>query len=291
MRDFVITTDSNSDLLPAYMKENNITVISHYYEIDGEHYGEDNLLSDHEFYERMRNGSMPITQASNPAVIREIFTEKVKAGYDVLHISFSSALSCGCSNVTTGASEVMEENPGSRIVVFDSLNVSLAQGLMIKKAVEMKKDGASINEITDWLTKNRNRFFCLFTVDDLFHLHRGGRVSKTTAIVGTLINVKPVLITDEEGKLVSMCNVRGRKKSLQMLVDTMTEKINNGGPDRFTVAIAHGDCDEDAKLVESLIREKMDKGELEKTDIIINQVSPSIGAHTGPDAMGLCFLA
>lgn len=291
MRDFVITTDSNSDLSHEYLKENNITIISHYYEIDGENYGEDNLLSDHEFYERMKKGSMPITMASNPAVIREIFTQKVTAGYDVLHISFSSALSCGCSNVTVGAAEIVEKYPESKIIVFDSLTVSLSQGIMIMKAVEMKKAGATIDEIAEWLNANVGRFKCFFTVDDLFHLHRGGRVSKTTAIVGTLINVKPILCTNPEGKLVPYGKVRGRKKSLISIVDSMIEEIKAGGPDRLPVGIPHGDCAEDAEFVADVIRKRFAEENLGTPEIVINVISPSIGAHSGPNALGLCFFA
>lgn len=291
MRDFVITTDSNSDLTREYLKENNITVISHYYEIDGENYGEDNLLPDHEFYERMRKGSMPVTMASNPAVIRDIFTQKVTSGYDVVHISFSSALSCGCSNVTVGASEIMEKYPESRILVFDSLSVSLTQGIMIMKVVEMKKAGASIDEVEEWLKANVGRFKCFFTVDDLFHLHRGGRVSRTTAIVGTLINVKPILCTNPEGKLVPDGKVRSRKKSLASIVDSMVEKIKAGGPDRLPIGIAHGDCIEDAEFVAELIKKRFDEENLGTPELVINVVSPSIGAHSGPNAVGLCFFA
>lgn len=285
MKEFIITTDSNSDLPRAYMQEYGIEVISHYYEIDNEVYGEDHLLSDKEFYDKMRSGSMPITMASNPEVIRRIFLKNIEQGKDILHISFSSELSGGCSNVTVGARELMEEHTGTKIIVLDSLNVSLGQGLMIRKAVELREEGQSIEETASWLEEHKMNFCVQFTVNDLFHLHRGGRVSKATAIVGTLIHVKPILYVNEEGKLVSLSNIRGRKKALAAIVDNMMERIGSYRSENPTIGIVHGDCIEEAKLVESLVKER-----LPHANTIVNTVSPSIGAHSGPGAVGVCYM-
>lgn len=284
MRKIVITTDSNSDLPLDYIRDNDIKIISHYYEIDGKMYGEDNLLSDHEFYDRMRKGSMPITMASNPAVIRDVFTANCENGCDTLHISFSSELSCGCNNVTVGAREVLEQYPGFKIYVFDSLNVSYAQGLMIMKAVEMRDAGKSLDDIVSWLENNKMNFCVRFTVDDLFHLKRGGRISATTAIVGTIAGIKPILYVDSEGKLVSYSKVRGRKKSMAALVDLMMESVGKY-KENATVAVVHGDVSDDLEYLVSLVREK-----LPDAKILTNSISPSIGAHSGPGALGLCFM-
>ncbi len=286
MRDFIITTDSNSDLPEAYINENNIKLISHYYEIDGKLYGEDNLLPANEFYDKMRAGSMPVTMASNPAVIREVFTNLVSEGYDVLHISFSSALSGGFSNVTIGGREIVEKYPEAKIVVYDSLNVSMGQGLMIMKAIDMKKEGKSIDQIVAWLDEHRMNFSVQFTVDDLFHLHRGGRVSRATAIVGTLINVKPILYVNTEGALVSLSNVRGRKKALSTIVDNMIERMGSYKTNNYYIGVLHADSPKEADFVADLIREKLGTDKL-----IINTVSPSIGAHSGPGTVGVCFMA
>lgn len=284
MRDIIITTDSNSDLPLSYIKEHGIRIISHYYEIDGETYGEDNLLTDEEFYRRMRAGSMPTTMASNPAVIHDVFQKIADEGKDALHISFSSALSGGCSNVTVGGREIEEINEGCRIVVYDSLNVSFGQGLMIMKAVELRDAGKSLDEITAWLDEHKMNFCVQFTVDDLHHLHRGGRVSAATAVIGTLASIKPILYVNEEGKLVALSKVRGRKKSLFTIVDNM---IKNMGKykDGAIIGLMHGDCIEDASFAEGLIREQ-----LPDAVIITRQVGPSIGAHSGPGAVGLCFM-
>ncbi len=285
MRDYIITTDSNCDLPQEYLDRYDIRIISHYYEIDGKTYGEDNLLPDEEFYARMRAGSMPITMASNPAVIRETFKQAVAEGKDVLHVSFSSALSSGYSNVAMGAQEICEENPDAKIIVFDTLNVSFAEGLMVIKAAMLRDEGKSIDETAAWLSDHVMNFSCQFTVDDLGHLHRGGRISAMAAVVGTLVGVKPILYVDEKGALVSLDKARGRKKSLSTIVDNMFERMGALKSSERIIGVMHGDCAEDAAFVEKLIREQ-----LPDATIITKQISPSIGAHTGPGAMGVCFM-
>ncbi|ABX43696.1 DegV family protein [Lachnoclostridium phytofermentans] len=285
MKEFVITTDSNSDLLPSYIKEKNIGIISHYYDLEGITYGEDHLLSAKEFYDKMRAGVMPTTMASNPAVIRETFQKYVSEGYDVLHISFSSALSGGCNNVMVGAKEVCEENEGAKIIVIDTLNVSLGQGMVIMKAAAMREQGKSIDEVAAWIEEHKLEFCVQFTVDDLHHLHRGGRVSKATAIVGSMINIKPILVVNNEGQLVSNGTTRGRKKSLATLVDNMLSTMGKYKNENNVICVVHGDVEEDANFLVNLIKEK-----LHTDDIIVNTVSPSIGAHSGPGAIGICYM-
>ncbi len=284
MRDFVITTDSNSDLPKEYLNEKGIGIIPHYYDIDGTTYGGDNELTVKEFYDKMRAGAGTTTTASNPAVIRETFSGYLARGLNILHISFSSALSGGYNNICMGASELLEEHPDAKILVHDTLNVSLGQGLAIMKAVQMKEAGHSIDEIYNWLEEHRNEFCVQFTVEDLRYLYRGGRISKTTAIVGSMINVKPILYVNQEGKLVSLSSVRGRKRSLSTIVNNMAERIGNHANDTLPICIVHGDVPEDADYVANLIREK-----LGINNILINTVGPSIGAHSGPGAIGICF--
>lgn len=285
MRDFVITADSNCDLLPEYIKEHNVGIIPHYYDIDGVTYGDEINLTPKEFYDEMRKGKMPTTMASNPAVIRETFQKYADQGVDVLHLSFSSALSGGHSNVVCGAQEICEENPGMTIKVLDTMNVSLGEGMVVMMAVRMKEAGKSMQEIVDWIEENKLHFTVHFVVDDLFHLHRGGRVSKTTAIVGSMINVKPILSVDDEGKLVSRGTVRGRKKALSSVVtraiENMPEEYRN---DKYDICVVHADCEDEAKMLANMLKEKLNH------DVMINVISPSIGAHTGPGAIGvLCM--
>ncbi|MDF2542845.1 MAG: degV family protein [Herbinix sp.] len=285
MKDYVITTDSNSDLLPEYIKEKCIGIIPHYYDLEGITYGDEIDLTPKEFYDKMRNGLMPTTMASNPEVIRRTFQNYVDQGLDVLHISFSSALSGGCSNVVTGAREICEENPGAKIIVIDTLNVSMGEGMVVMKAVSLKEEGKSIDETVNWLEEHKMDFCVQFTVDDLFHLHRGGRISKATAIVGSMINIKPILYVNEEGKLLSLSSSRGRKKSLTTIANNMVERMGKYKNSDDIICICHGDALEDANYLADHIREL-----LPGRTIIINTVSPSIGAHSGPGAIGLCFM-
>ena len=221
--------------------------------------------------------------ASNPDFVQNTFKKAIDAGYDILHLSFSSALSSSYNTAAVAAREICEENPNARIVVIDSLCASLGQGLLVHKAVMMKEAGKSMDEILTWIQDNRLYFCHEFTVDDLFNLHRGGRVSKATAIIGTLINVKPVLHVDDEGRLMPVENVRGRKKSLIALVDHMEEKIGDFKND--TVFISHGDCLEDAEFVRDLVTKRFGI-----TNFIINYVSPTIGAHSGPGTVALFYM-
>lgn len=283
MRKFVITSDSNCDLPPEYIKEKNIGIIPHYYDINGITYGDEINLSPKEFYNKMREGLMPTTMASNPAVIRETFQKYVDMELDILHISFSSALSGGHSNVLTGAMEICEENPGAKIVVLDSLNASMGEGMVVMKAVQLKEAGNSIDEIAEWIEENKLKFCVQFTVNDLFHLQRGGRISKMSAVVGSVIGVKPILVINSEGALVPVCTVRGRKKSLSTIVNNMADRIEALKEDDI-ICVVHGDAEEDAKYVADLIKER-----LHTDNILINTISPSIGAHSGPGAIGVCY--
>ena len=284
MADYVITTDSNSDVRPEFIKENGLTIIPQYYAFGDTVYGDELNMPPHEFYETMRNGELAKTMANNPAVIRERFEALLKEGKDILHIAFSSALSGSCNNVVMTANELMEEYPERRIVVFDSLNASLGEGVSVYRAVELMKEGRTMDEIYDVLTEEREHVNVSFTVNDLNHLQRGGRVSKTTAVVGSLVNIKPILTVTSTGELKADGTVRGRKKSLKTLVTRMESALEpeTYGKDRM-VAVLHGDCIEEAQSVADMVKE------LGFTNVVINDVSPSIGTHAGPGVVGLVF--
>ena len=282
MADYVITTDSNSDVLPEFIKENDLTIIPQYYSFGDTVYGDELNMPPHEFYETMRKGELPKSQANNPAVIREKFEKILKEGKNILHIAFSSALSGSCNNVVMTANELTEDYPDRKIMVFDSLNASLGEGVSVYRAVELWKEEKSMEEVYDILMEERDHVNVSFTVNDLYHLQRGGRVSKTTAVVGSLVNIKPILAVTSTGELKSDGTVRGRKKSLKTLVARLEESLDldSYGKDRL-VAVLHGDCIDDAKAVADMVKE------LGFTNVIINDVSPSIGTHAGPGVVGL----
>ena len=283
MKKFVITTDSNSDLPKDYITKHNITIIPQYYGFDEEVYGDDKHLSPADFYQKMRDGQMPTSMANNPAVIESKFEELLKDGYDILHIAFSSQLSGSYGNVVMVANELKEKYPEATIEVIDSCTASLGEMLLIMKAYNMKDEGKSLIEIKDVIESSKANIYADFTVDDLNHLQKGGRISKTTAIVGGIVKIKPVLTLDREGKITSAGSARGRKKAYSLLVDRISEK-NGGNYGSKTIGIMHGDCLDDANYFASLLQEK-----LGCSDIVINDVSPSIGTHAGPGVIGVCY--
>lgn len=280
---YIISTDSTADLPDSYMKEHGIVIQFLSYAFGDEIYGADNQMEPHAFYERMRSGEMPTTNACIPNEVQHSFETYLAEGYDILHISFSSGLSASYNNARIAANELMEQYPERKILLIDSLCASLGQGLLVHYAVTMKENGKTMEEVAEWLEQNKLHLCHQFTVDDLYHLHRGGRVSKATAILGTLINVKPVLHVDDEGHLTSVCNVRGRKKSLIKLVDHMEAQIE--GFQNDVIFISHGDCLEDAEFVAALVRERFGI-----ENIMINYVSPTIGSHSGPGTVALFHL-
>lgn len=283
MRNYIISTDSTADLPESFIKEHGISVHPLYYTVDDIQYGGANEMPMEVFYQKMRDGSLITTSASNPDVISSIFTNQVKEGFDVLHLSFSSALSCSYNNACVMSREVMEDYPDSKIEVIDTLCASLGQGLLVYYAVKLKEEGKTLEEVAAWVEQHKLSICHQFTVDDLKYLWRGGRISKTVAILGTLINVKPVLHVDDEGRLVPLCNVRGRKKSIGALLDNMADQI--GSMDNDIVFISHGDCEDDAKLLADLIKERFGID-----SFLINLVSPTIGAHSGPGTLALFHL-
>lgn len=283
MREFVITADSTVDLPKEYLAENNNTILSLSYMLEDKTYEDMHGLSPEEVYEKIRKGALPTTSQINPEQAREAFEKIIKEGKDILHIGFSSGLSGSYNSARIAAEELEEEYPDSKIIVVDSLCASMGEGLLLYKVNEMKKHGKSLEETGKWAEENKLHICHNFTVDDLNHLHRGGRVSKATAVLGTMVNIKPVMHVDNEGHLVPVGKVRGRKKSLISLVDRMAEQIE--GYDNDMVMISHGDCREEAEYVAQLVKEKTGISQ-----VMINFVGPVIGTHSGPGTMALFFM-
>lgn len=284
MRNFCITTDSNSDLPKEYIAKYNTTIIPQYYSFGDTVYGDELHMPPAEFYEKMKEGELPQSQANNPAVIEDKFRALLDSGLDIIHVAFSSALSGSYNNVCMIARELEEDYPDAKITVIDSLNVSLGEAMMVIRANEMKENGASYEDVVNYLNELKDHINVQFTVDDLFHLQRGGRVSKTVAVVGSALNLKPFLYVTDAGTLSSAGTARGRKKSLRTVVDRMKATLDENTDYTLPVGIVHGNCIEDANFVADLI-----KAETRFTNIIINDISPSIGAHAGPGALGVLY--
>lgn len=284
MRDFYITTDSNSDLPQEYIDKFNTTIIPQYYSFGDTVYGDELNMSPAEFYDKMKEGELPQSQANNPAVIEDKFRAILDKGADIIHIAFSSALSGSYNNVCMVARELLEEYTDAKITVIDSLNVSLGESLMVIYANTLKANGVSYTDIVTKLDEFKHHVNVQFTVDDLFHLQRGGRVSKTTAVVGSALNLKPFLYLTNEGALSSNGTVRGRKKSISSLVEKMIASLEANTDFSLPVGIVHGNCIEDAKALADMIKAKT-----KFTTVIINNISPSIGTHSGPGALGVIY--
>ena len=285
MSEYVITTDNNSDLPESYYAEHNVGCTYLSYSMDGQNYSHENFLPVEEFYDKMRKGSMPTTAQVNPEAAKALMEPYLKEGKDILHIAFSSGLSGSYNSARIAGEELMEKYPDRKIIVLDSLAASLGQGMIVYLAQQQKEEGKSIDEVAQWLQDHRLNVVHAFTVDDLNHLYRGGRVSKTTAVVGGVLNIKPVLHVDNEGKLIPVGKVRGRKKSLLALVDMMDQKLGSYKDSCDTIFVSHGDCIEDAQFVIDKIKEKYPI----KT-VLVNYVGATIGAHSGPGTVALFFL-
>ncbi len=286
MEAFKIITNTTADLPMDYIEENRLGLIYFNYIMDEVSYGKDKELEWKEFYRLMREeGKMPTTSQVNPQQYKEYFEVFLKENKNLLYISFSSGLSGSCGNAMLAAEELMEEKEDCRIIVVDSKCASMGEGLFVHKAVMMKNQGKSMEETADYLNELVPHLTHVFTVDDLNHLYRGGRVSKAAAIVGTIAGIKPILQVDDEGHLIPLSKVRGRKKSLNALVDYMEQKVTDGYLDKNDIIfISHGDALEDAEYV---------KAEIEKrfgiTEFKINHIGPTIGAHSGPGTIALFF--
>lgn len=285
MREFKILTDNTADLPESYIQAHDLTLAWLPYLLDGETYTRENTLDYPTFYARMRAGSMPTTSQVNPQQAREVLEAVLRQGYDVLYIAFSSGLSGTYNSVRMAVKELSGEYPEATIAVVDSLCASLGEGLLVHKAVQMKEAGKSLGEIREWLEANKLHLCHVFTVDDLNHLYRGGRVSRTAAFLGTLANIKPMLHVDDEGHLIALSKVRGRKKSISKLVDMMEERLGDWKDKNDIIFISHGDCIKDANRLKELVEER--------TGIqayLIDYVGPTIGAHSGPGTLALFFM-
>lgn len=228
---------------------------------------------------------MPTTSQVNPEEAKEELREFLEDGKDIIHIAFSSGLSGSYNSARIAAEELREEMPDRKITVIDSLCASLGEGLLVHKALQLKAQGMEYEELVKWLEDHKLNVVHNFTVDDLFHLYRGGRVSKAAAVLGTMIHLKPVLHVDSEGHLIPVAKVRGRKKSLAALVENMEKQIGSYRDKNDIVFISHGDCIEDADYVKSLIEEKFGI-----QAFLINPVGPTIGAHSGPGTLALFYM-
>ena len=281
MSNYQIITDSACDLPESLLQELKVSKVSLSVLFQGESRTDSVDAGIQEFYDGLRAGEVATTSAVNPDGWANVIEPAFQAGQDALVLAFSSGLSTTYQSAVIAANELMEKYPDRKAYVVDTLCASLGQGLLVWYACRKRDEGYSLEALRDWVEENKLNLCHWFTVDDLMFLKRGGRISAATAMVGTMLNIKPIIHVDNDGHLINTAKVRGRKVAMEYLVKKFTETCT----DFDTVFIGHGDCPEDAAALEALLREAHPIKE-----VITGYVGPVIGAHTGPGVLVLFFL-
>lgn len=283
VQDYLFFTDDSCDLPLSYYEQHNINVVYLGFVMDGQAYTAKDMPAA-EFYGHLRAGKMPTTTQISVEQWLTYFEPYLARGKDILYIAFSSGLSGTCSSAQVAARELSEKYPGRKIRIVDSLCASLGQGLLVHKANQLRESGASMDHIASWVEENKLHVSHMVAVDDLMHLHRGGRVSKTSAVAGSLLGIKPIIHMNNEGKLIPIDKIRGRKQSLNAIVDK-TEKLIGSTPNDYFM-VCHSDCLEEATDVAKLASKRFGI-----KDYLINDIGPVIGSHTGPGTIALFVMA
>ena len=284
MPTYKIITDSACDLPKTMLQELDVSAVSLTVNFRGETKADSVADAEvKELYDAMRAGEVATTAAVNPDGWASQIEPALAAGYDALVMAFSGGLSTTYQSAVIAAGDLKEQYPDRKIIVVDTCAAALGQGLFVWYACKKRDEGLSLEELAAWAEENRNHVAHWFTVDDLVYLKRGGRVSAATALVGTVLNIKPVLHVDNEGHLISMVKARGRKAAINTLVSKLQEL--GEGWDNATVFICHADCMDDARRMEELVKEKCGV-----KDAFIGNLGAVIGSHAGPGTLALFFM-
>ncbi len=285
MQDYILMTDSDSDLPYALKAQYDIPVVYMPYALGGKEYFDDlgQTLDHKAFYDQMRAGAQPTTSALNEMVYEEYFEPILQSGKDLLFIAFSSQLSMTINAARAARETLLEKYPERKFIIVDTLSISAPQTLLVLKAHEMYRAGADIETVAAWLEENKLRAQAWFTVDDLKYLQRGGRVSATAAVVGSMLDLKPILTETLDGKLAAAAKVRGRKKAISYIVDRAVENVED--QTESIGIVLHADCPDEAQKLYDTLHEK-----LPDMTIRIENIGPVIGAHTGPGGLAFSFI-
>lgn len=281
---YILATDATLDLPYDLVEKHHLLVIPMAINLDGQeilHYPDERNLSVEDFYEALRQGKTSSTSQINPAIYEECFAPILERGEDILYIAFTSGLSGTYQSARIAKDMLEEQYPGRKVEVVDSLCASAGLGFFVHLAAQKKEEGLSLEELTEWVTKNRLRVEHWFTVDDLFHLQRGGRLSFAEAMLGSALKIKPIISVDEAGKLYVENKVRGNKKSEEYIISKIAERMDETECQLF---VGHGDCLERAEAFKQRIEEKTHAG-----NVRITKIGPVIGSHTGPGMLAAVF--
>lgn len=282
MNDYKIITDSTSDLPLDIVKSLDIEVIPMQYVMENKIYCDDQLNTK-EFYDRIRNGILPSTTQINVEEFKRYFSYYLENNKDLIYIGLSSSFSGMYNNAVMAGKELSLKYPDRKIKIIDSLSASLGQGMLVYWAAKKKLNGDSLDNVAQWVNINKTRLCHWFMVDDLYHLQRGGRISSAHAVLGSMLNFKPLLFIDDQGKLSISQKIRGRLKTIDVMVSKL--KLMSHDIENKTLFVAHGDCLEDAKCIANRICK-----EFQIQDVILNHIGPIIGSHTGAGTLGVFFL-
>lgn len=283
MREYVIMTDSSCDLPSWKLEEIGVEVVPLTVDVDGKtyvNYPDWRDIEPHAFFEVLRGGAPAKTSAPAVGVFKSAMSAVLDTGKDLFYIGFTSSLSGTYNAGRLAVEQLSKEYPDRHIISIDSLCASLGQGLYVSLVAQKKAEGATIEEAFDFANSLKLKICHWFTVDDLHFLKRGGRVSATTAIIGTTLGIKPVMHMDAEGRLTKFEIARGRKASVRKLAD----KLREGCEEFDTAYIVHGDCEDDARRLEEMVKEDGIK------TVLINSLGPVIGAHSGPGTLALFYV-
>ena len=283
MNDYVILTDSSCDLPDDIVKKYQLEILQLDFIVEGEGSFHNDQADIEKVYSKLRNGANIKTSAANISQASEAIEALFNQKKDILYLGFSSGLSSTYQTVYMAGQELMEEYPERKMISVDTLAASMGQGLLVYKACQAKDSGKSLEENAQYIEEIKLKLCHWFTVDDLFFLKRGGRISGVTATVGTMLSIKPILHVDDEGHLINVSKVRGRKAAITELANRMEKLAVH--PEDQDIFISHGDCIEDAGKLASIIKERFGNDR-----ITISYVGPVIGAHSGPGTLALFFL-
>lgn len=289
MSDFILSCCSTADMPKSFFEERNVAYVCFHFNMDGKDYPDDlgESMPFPEFYKRIEEGAQPTTSQVNVDEFTNFFEPFLKEGKDILHVSLSSGLSGSFNSASIAARDLMEKYPERTIKVVDSLGASSGFGVLMTYLADLRDEGKSLTEVYDWAEKNKLRVHHWFFSTDLTSYKRGGRISATSAMVGTLLGICPLLNMDNEGHLIPRKKIRTKKKVIEELVNMMKEHVEDGPDYKGYCYISNSACEEDAKKVRDLVEAYCPNL---KGKVLINSIGTVIGSHTGPGTVALFFL-
>ena len=283
---YVFMTDSDSDMPYRYVDDLGISMVYMPYILEGKEYFEDlgRAGSQKAYFDNMRSGAVPVTSLLPTAAYVEYFEPILQEGKDILFLSFSSQLSGTIQNIYAAQESLLEKYPERKMIVVDTLSISAPQTFLILRAHELYRAGKTMEEVAKWVEENKLKAHAWFTVEDLKYLRRGGRISAVAATMGTVLDLKPIITLNKEGKLVNVEKVQGRKRAMRLIADRLAENIEDA--ENQKIFVIHADAKEDAERLEALIRERVPA--IKEIEIVF--VGSVIGAHCGPGTIAACFM-